>query len=282
VNNYTLAGILMASAVSAVASGQDTALPATASPLPLECFSGPLKPGFVSRSSVTLYDNSNPELTSNSANPRQILDDVQLSPGPADTVVFPALVNGINLAFTLQSLGNFDLEVTVYDTINLNAGTGSAVNDAPPVSTFTIPLRNIPNTGGWQTGLVDLSSLPGGGITLQRKSTFIRVRFLQPGTTAFATNATPLFASSWDVSSNWESTRSAGRSCSGSFRDVNGDGVLSPSEFRNFNFPGQADLFLVLQASVQSSRCPADFNNDGAVDFFDYLDFVDAFSVGCT
>lgn len=25
----------------------------------------------------------------------------------------------------------------------------------------------------------------------------------------------------------------------------------------------------------------ADFNNDGAVDFFDYLDFVDAFSIGC-
>ena len=27
--------------------------------------------------------------------------------------------------------------------------------------------------------------------------------------------------------------------------------------------------------------CPADFNGDGAVDFFDYLDFVDAFSIGC-
>jgi len=25
-------------------------------------------------------------------------------------------------------------------------------------------------------------------------------------------------------------------------------------------------------------RCPADFNDSGAVDFFDYLDFVDAFA----
>jgi hypothetical protein len=27
--------------------------------------------------------------------------------------------------------------------------------------------------------------------------------------------------------------------------------------------------------------CPADFNHDGVVDFFDYLDFVDGFSIGC-
>ncbi len=27
--------------------------------------------------------------------------------------------------------------------------------------------------------------------------------------------------------------------------------------------------------------CPADFNGDGTVDFFDYLDFVDSYSVGC-
>ncbi len=27
--------------------------------------------------------------------------------------------------------------------------------------------------------------------------------------------------------------------------------------------------------------CPADFNGDGEVDFFDYLDFVDAYSIGC-
>jgi hypothetical protein len=27
--------------------------------------------------------------------------------------------------------------------------------------------------------------------------------------------------------------------------------------------------------------CPADFNGDGFVDFFDYLDFVAAFEIGC-
>lgn len=28
-------------------------------------------------------------------------------------------------------------------------------------------------------------------------------------------------------------------------------------------------------------ECPGDFNGDGSLDFFDYLDFVDAFSIGC-
>jgi hypothetical protein len=32
---------------------------------------------------------------------------------------------------------------------------------------------------------------------------------------------------------------------------------------------------------TQSTSCPADFNNDGVADFFDYLDFVAAFDSGC-
>ena len=278
---FAQVGIL--AVVAGAAQGQDISVPApVAAALPVSCFAGALKPGFGSRTNMVVYDNTGTDLTTNAANPRQILDDVQLTPGPGESVALPLLVTGINLGFSLQSLGNFDLEVTVYASINTSAGTNGAVNDGTPVATFVIPLRGIANTGSWQTGLVDLSTLPGGGVTLPGKAAFVRVRYLQPGTTTLASNVTPLFASSWDVSSSWESTRVAGRSCSGSFRDVNGDGVLSPSEFRNFNFPGQADLFLVLQASVVSDRCAADFNNDGAVDFFDYLDFVDAFSIGCS
>ncbi len=32
---------------------------------------------------------------------------------------------------------------------------------------------------------------------------------------------------------------------------------------------------------VADPTCEADFNGDGSIDFFDYLDFVDAFSIGC-
>ncbi len=34
-------------------------------------------------------------------------------------------------------------------------------------------------------------------------------------------------------------------------------------------------------APLAVHNCPADFNGDSTVDFFDYLDFVDAFSIGC-
>ena len=36
-----------------------------------------------------------------------------------------------------------------------------------------------------------------------------------------------------------------------------------------------------LDMQFSPEPCPADFNGDGAVDFFDYLDFVDAFSMAC-
>lgn len=42
------------------------------------------------------------------------------------------------------------------------------------------------------------------------------------------------------------------------------------------------DIYLGELETMQATPpCPADFNGDGAVDFFDYLDFVDAFSIGC-
>ncbi len=34
-------------------------------------------------------------------------------------------------------------------------------------------------------------------------------------------------------------------------------------------------------AALAVTSCPGDFNQDGNIDFFDYLDFVDAFSIGC-
>ena len=51
---------------------------------------------------------------------------------------------------------------------------------------------------------------------------------------------------------------------------VNGNSVLDASEFA-----------LIELCSLQPQGCcPADFNGDTRVDFFDYLDFVDALSAG--
>ena len=51
----------------------------------------------------------------------------------------------------------------------------------------------------------------------------------------------------------------------------------------NFNCDGATDFFDYLDfVDAFSTQNPAaDFNADGTIDFFDYLDFVDAFSSGC-
>ena len=66
--------------------------------------------------------------------------------------------------------------------------------------------------------------------------------------------------------------------------DANGDGV--PDECvcpADFNRDGTLDFFDYLDFvdSFSSNDSAADFNHDLIIDFFDYLDFVDAFSVGC-
>ena len=39
-----------------------------------------------------------------------------------------------------------------------------------------------------------------------------------------------------------------------------------------------ADLVIIMR---NIGGCGVDFNHDGTIDFFDYLDFVDALSAGC-
>ena len=249
--------------------------------LPESCFGGALRRETSPAADALVYDNTRANLYTNTANPRQVIDDVELVPGVTFGSAFPLLVNGMNLGFTAQTTANVDIEVTVYDGIDLTGGAGAAIqNDATALGTFIVQVRNLPNTGGFQTGMVDLSTLAGGGITIPDGGVFVRVRFLVPGTTTISTTCTNTFAASWNVNSDWTSTKPAGRSFTGAFRDVNGDGLLDSTEFRNFTFPAAADQYLSLRAAMPDV-CTADFNGDGIVDFFDYLDFVDAFSIGC-
>ncbi len=44
--------------------------------------------------------------------------------------------------------------------------------------------------------------------------------------------------------------------------------------------PDQPTRLVSLIGEVLEASCPADYNNDGEVNFFDYLDFVDAYSAG--
>jgi len=70
--------------------------------------------------------------------------------------------------------------------------------------------------------------------------------------------------------------------------DVNGDGIVNALDVSlicgaDFNGDETVDFFDYLDfvAAFSSGACYADFNGDAVVDFFDYLDFVAAFSGGC-
>lgn len=258
----------------------DGAAATEAQMVPESCFAGALRREISPAADGLVYDNTRANLYTNTANPRQIIDDVEFMPGIAG-MSFPLLINGINLGFTAQTTADVDIEVTMYDGVIATGGAGIPIqNDALALGTFVIQIRGLPNTGGFQTGMVNLAGLPGGGVLLLDGGIFIRVRFLVPGTSTISTTCTNTFATSWNTATDWASTKPVGRSYSGAFRDVSGDGVLDSTEFRNFTFPAAADHYLALRAGLPET-CAADFNGDGVVDFFDYLDFVDAFSVGC-
>ena len=59
--------------------------------------------------------------------------------------------------------------------------------------------------------------------------------------------------------------------------------VLMPFCAADFNHDGDVNFFDYLDfADAYSANDPsADFNHDGEINFFDYLDFVDAYSAGC-
>lgn len=66
-------------------------------------------------------------------------------------------------------------------------------------------------------------------------------------------------------------------------RDITFDNFMAVGCRADFNADGQADFFDYLdfvQAFAEEDES-ADFNFDGQVDFFDYLDFVAAFAEGC-
>jgi hypothetical protein len=71
----------------------------------------------------------------------------------------------------------------------------------------------------------------------------------------------------------------------GNFTSCSGFYILTPlpSCDADFNGDGSVDFFDYLDfvAAFDAEDASADFNNDGSIDFFDYLDFVAAFDADC-
>ena len=56
---------------------------------------------------------------------------------------------------------------------------------------------------------------------------------------------------------------------------------LTSITFSNAGTPVSGIAIIACTIRDAGASCPADFNGDTVVDFFDYLDFVQAFSIGC-
>lgn len=213
---------------------------------------------------VLVYDNIGAPTFSGTVMPRRALDDGSFTPGPG--AGGGLLVTQCNVGFVVTGTGNatFDLEVTFYDTVNPAV---TPVNSLP-LGGFVLAIANIA-PGGYQTGLVDLSGLPGGGIMLPDDNWGVEYRYLQPGSpTVLSTRATPLFAGNVAVGGP-----TVGASADVYWRDANNDGIYqganagAGNEARFFGGPPNlANFFLQLGAVVGP---PPDCNGNGTPDDVD-------------
>jgi hypothetical protein len=277
-----IAGICLAAPAFAA---EDTLVPAgRLQVVPPACMSMPAV-GFSNRANANVYeviDLDNAVFT-NTALPLQLLDDASLIPGPGSAGTFPLTVNGMFVSFSVVNPVDFDVEVTFWDSVDVLAPAGSPVHTAP-LDGFIVAITGLPAGGAYVTDMIDLSALPGGGITVPDAGTFVRVRYLQPGTTDLMASGTVQIV--YDASNDITTFASniTGASDINTWRDVDADGIIEVAEARSFAYPGRGAMLMGMQADVPvggGGLCPADFNGDDFLDFFDYDAFVEAFENGC-
>ena len=96
----------------------DTLVPAgQAMHVPARCLSLPTRE-FSPRDVQSVYEVTNPDggVFTNTALPKQLLDDCSLVPGPASNGTFPMLVTGMFVSFAVADpVVDFDVEVTFWD-----------------------------------------------------------------------------------------------------------------------------------------------------------------------
>lgn len=256
-----------------------------------ENFSGVIRPSgdVLPAAQSTVYNNQSHTTYYTTTTVSNIaMDDIALMPGATHT--YPLLITAMNFAFQVKTLagGTFDMEVTFYDTVTPTAAAGTAVNaTSTPIVTFLVPVTGIAATGVWTTGSVSLAALPGGGVSIPDGGCFTMVRFLQTGTQNLmaGTDVGCAFQSGIVATApNWASTKPMGSSHNGMWLNFDNDTIpLEAADRAGFAYPAALDWAIKMEITVEDvpPACPADFNGDTVVDFFDYLDFVDQFSIGC-
>lgn len=157
-------------------------------------------------------------------------------------------------------------------SVRVNAATSFVVRFAVQSRTTATIIAGFNTRGG--SGSASLTAIGGGTLFATSGIAFAQLS-LNPGEYQFSASS----ASSGDCSSACEQTQNSRWNTTVSFvpapcpADFNGDGFL---DF--FDYGDYVNCF-------ETGTCPpgntADFNGDNFVDFFDYSDFVQAFEAGC-
>lgn len=269
-------------AFAGAAMAQDVAVPVTRQiqRVPSENMGGATV--IATRTNQAIYSNVDGNYLTNGALPRMAMDNTALDITLTGAVTYPLNINGANVGFDMPIATDFDLEVTVWSTWS-NSASGVPMH-SDEQGGYILQVRGLA-AGTYETGMVDLSGI--GGIDVNDGGLFVRIRFLMPDSQTDLVpsgNVQMLYANSMDPATF--STTKVGWSNSNHWRDANGDGILDNvnDAARQFAWPNSTDLYIQLQADVPAlggNPCPADFNGDQFLDFFDIDAYIEAFEIGC-
>ncbi len=267
-------------ACGAVMAQNDTLVPAGA--LKKVPASNLLSPTFQGRADQPVFDvvDTNGTVFTNTALPRQLLEDASLIPGPASNGTFPLRINAMGVSFSTDgTVADFDVEVTFWDSVDTAAPADSPVHIGF-IGGFVAQIRGI-GAGAWITDPIDLTGLTS-PIDLPDAGTFVLIRYLQPDTTTLVAGGVQVVYDQ-GIDPLTFASNIIGSSDINTWRDVDADGIIEAAEARSFAYPGRGTMVMTMIADVPAggNPCPADFDGDGFVDFFDFDAFVGAFETGC-
>lgn len=181
-----------------------------------------------------VYSNIAGGTFTSGASPRtNMLDDFTLAAGQENKVT------GFNFGFS-NTATSFDVLVQFWDTVDFGAASGAAVVTGN-VGGFILQYRDLA-AGTYTSGMISLTGLPGGGITLNDRDGAVQVAFLNPGTNTLLANngGTMLFAGGGV---------STGASQDVYWRDTQPDGNFTGEEARFFSGPPNlANFYMEIEA----------------------------------
>jgi hypothetical protein len=181
-----------------------------------------------------VYNSTQGNLFSGGVNPPAALDDGFFVPGTG-----PTLVNGVNFGYRTVNTDTNPITAIV-SFFNTLTGNSSPVNTGL-LGGFAINLGR-PANGLYQSGMIDLSALPGGGIVFPDDNWAVSIVFIRTGTNILSTNATPLFAGG---------PPALGANVDVYWRDANNNGMFDdPGDARFFGGPPNLSQFYLQLAAV--------------------------------